>query len=394
MKLRTKFVISNILMLITPILLIGVISVFFIILFVMMFPMDALALTKFFLLDFEGIFKYFRSFLMNTPMATIYFTIWLIMYAVSTVAVITYITSRLSKSIIPPISSLTQAAEQIKEGNFDCEILYSSDEEINRLCMMFDQMRLNLKTVTQRERKLRRDRSMMLANLSHDIKTPLTAIKGYVDGIKDGVADSPDAMRRYLDTIYQKADMIESMIDSLSAFSKLEMDKIRFSYKIGDIYAYVRNISAEYMIDAQKIDCTLSVDLPERECLVKIDYEMLHRVFANLIGNSMKYRADNDSCIKITSSENDDGVLISIADNGIGMADEELDKIFDSFYRIDSSRSAGGSGLGLAISRQIVENHGGKLWFRSGLQQGSEAVVYLPKADKPTVHKGEEINNG
>lgn len=382
MKLRTKFIISNILMLITPILLIGVISVFFIILFVMIFPVDALALTKFFLLDFDGIVDYFYRFFMHTPMAAIYFMIWLVMYAISTIAVITYITSRLSKSIIPPISALTRAAEQIKEGNFDCEIMYSSDEEINRLCMMFDQMRMQLKTVTERERKLRHDRSMMLANLSHDIKTPLTAIKGYVDGIKDGVADNPKAMYRYLDTIYQKADMIDSMIDSLSTFSKLELDKIQFSYKIGDIYEYIKNISSEYMIDAQNSGCTMLVDLPDTECSVKIDYEMLHRVFANLISNSIKYRSDNDCYIKITAEENNDGVLISIADNGIGMPDDELDKIFDGFYRIDSSRSAGGSGLGLGISKQIVENHGGRLWFRSGLKQGSEAVIYLPKADK------------
>lgn len=393
MKLRTKFIISNILMLITPILLIGVISVFFIILFVMIFPVDALALTRFFLLDFDGIFRYFHQFFLHTPMAAVYFTIWLIMYAASTVAVITYITSRLSKSIIPQISSLTQAAEQIKEGNFDCEILYSSDEEINRLCTMFDEMRLQLKTITEREQKLRHDRSMMLANLSHDIKTPLTAIKGYVDGIKDGVADNPDAMRRYLDTIYQKADMIESMIDSLSVFSKLELDKIQFSYKIGDIYAYVKNISEEYMIDAQNSGCTLIVDLPDGECSVKIDYEMLHRVFANLINNSIKYRSGNDDYIKITAEENSGGVLITVADNGIGMADEELNKIFEGFYRIDASRSAGGSGLGLGISRQIVENHGGRLWFRSGLKQGSEAVIYLPKV-KINHNQRKDINHG
>lgn len=393
MKLRTKFIISNILMLITPILLIGVISVFFIILFVMIFPVDALALTRFFLLDFDGIFRYFHQFFLHTPMAAVYFTVWLIMYAASTVAVITYITSRLSKSIIPTISSLTQAAEQIKEGNLDCEILYSSDEEINRLCMMFDQMRMQLKTVTEREQKLRHDRSMMLANLSHDIKTPLTAIKGYVDGIKDGVADNPEAMRRYLDTIYQKADMIDSMISGLSVFSKLELDKIKFSYKIGDIYEYIKNISSEYMIDAQNSGCMLIVDLPDDECSVKIDYEMLHRVFANLIGNSIKYRSDNDCYIKITAEENNDGVLISIADNGIGMPDDELDKIFDGFYRIDSSRSAGGSGLGLGISRQIVENHGGRLWFRSGLKQGSEAVIYLPKV-KINHEQRKGIDNG
>ncbi len=377
--MKRKFIISNILMLITPILLIGVISVFFLIFFVMFFPADALALTKFVLMDFDGILAYLNSFFARNPMATIYVAIWLIMYAASVIVTLSYITSRLSKSIIPPVSALTEAAEQIKNGRLDFEIMYSGDSEMNRLCHMFDEMRLQLKHSTEQEQALRSERSMMLANLSHDIKTPVTAIKGYVNGIQDGLADNPEVMERYLDTIYKKADLIEGMIDSLSMFSKLEMNKIQFSYTISDIYGYIRSISDEFATDAQNAGCTLTVELPVHECMVKIDYEMLHRVFANLIDNSIKYRADNDSHIKITATENADGVLISVADNGIGMADEELGRVFDGFYRIDASRSKKGSGLGLGISRQIVENHGGRLWFRSGVKVGSEAVMYLPK---------------
>lgn len=379
MKLRTKFIISNICMLITPIILCGVISVFFLIFFIRLFPADAFALSSFGIMDIAGITEYIGAFLARSPIGAVYISVWLAVCVISTAVTLTYITARLSESIIPPVRALTSAAEHIKGGDLDFEMTGSSDTEINRLCMMFDEMRIQLKRSTEREKALKHERSMILANLSHDIKTPVTSIKGYVRAIEDGVAENPEILGRYLETIYQKADAIETMIESLSMFSKLEMDKIQFNYTIGDIYDYVRSVAEDFILDAQHANCELVIKLPENKCYVKIDYEMLYRVFANLIDNAIKYRADSGARIEITASERTDGVLICVADNGIGMADEELDKIFDGFYRIDSSRSKNGSGLGLGISRQIVENHGGKLWFKSGLKKGSEAVIYLPK---------------
>lgn len=379
MSLRTKFVISNILMLVTPIILVGVISIFFVIFFIRLFPEDAFAISQFGFTDVAQLTKYLGAFFARQPFGAVYAAVWAVSCVVSTALTVTYITARLSDSIIPPIRALTEAAERIKGGELDFEMFGASDAELNRLCDMFDEMRRQLKYSKRREQELRHERSMILANLSHDIKMPVTAIKGYVSGIRDGLAANPEALERYLGTIYQKADTIEKMIDSLSIFSKLEMDKIQFSYTIGDIYSYVRNVAEDFMLDAQRADCNINIDLPDGKCYVKIDYEMLYRVFANLIDNSIKYRADENAQIRISAAERDDGVLISVTDNGIGMADEELEKVFDGFYRIDTARSKSGSGLGLGISRQIVENHGGRMWFKGGLKKGSEAIIYLPK---------------
>ena len=225
---------------------------------------------------------------------------------------------------------------------------------------------------------------MLLANLSHDLKTPVTSIKGYIEGIRDGIADTPEKQKKYLDTIYSKAVMIDDMVNNLSVFSKLELSKLKFEFEKGDINAFVNRIFEEYRLDLEKNNMELSVDTENTPVTVRIDYEKMRRVFANIISNSIKYKKDGRGKLEVKSHLGDGGVYITVTDDGIGIKKEELKSVFDEFYRVDAARSMNikGSGLGLGIAKQIVENHGGKIWLKSdGEGLGTTAVIYLPQCE-------------
>ena len=221
---------------------------------------------------------------------------------------------------------------------------------------------------------------MLLANISHDLKTPITSIKGYVEGIQDGIADSPEKMKRYLDTIHTKAEVIDDLVNNLSVFSKLELSRLIFEFKEGDINLFMRDFVDDYRLDLEKNGIKLETDIPTDEVIVRMDYEKMSRVFSNLIDNAVKYRSEDNPTLSVSTMCSDGGVYVNISDNGIGIDENELKNVFDGFYRVDSSRSIKGSGLGLGIAKQIVEKHGGKIWLKSdGLGKGTTAVVFLPK---------------
>lgn len=380
MRMRKKFTISNILMFVTPIILIGVITVLFMGIFIYLFPAHEFDISKIELLNLRTLVQYMGEFVSRNPSSGIYIIIWIALCVFILIATVTAISFILSKSILVPIRELTSAAKSIKNGNLDFEVMRASDDDIDELCAVFNEMRQQLKTSQQHEQFLKTERSMILANLSHDLKTPITSIKGYVKGIQDGVADTPEKMDRYLSTIYNKASAIDEMINNLSTFSKLELSKLQFHFEIGDLHAFIRELAEEFQLDIEKKDVTLTLCLPATPAFVKIDYEKMYRVFSNLINNSVKYKREGHGHIEISSHFEHDGVLIGVKDDGIGIADSELNKVFEGFYRVDPARNMNvkGSGLGLGIAKQIVQQHGGKLWFQSGISNGATAFLYFP----------------
>ena len=277
----------------------------------------------------------------------------------------------MTKSIEHSINDLARAADYIRANNLDFEVMGSEYDEIDTLCNNFDMMRKELKRAREREKYMKKERNMLLANISHDLKTPITSIKGYVEGIQDGIADTPEKMKRYLDTIHTKAEVIDDLVNNLSVFSKLELSRLTFEFKEGDINSFMRDFVDDYKLET---------DIPTDEVIVRMDYEKMSRVFSNLIDNAVKYRSEDNPTLSVSTMCSDGGVYVNISDNGIGIDENELKNVFDGFYRVDSSRSIKGSGLGLGIAKQIVEKHGGKIWLKSdGLGKGTTAVVFLPK---------------
>ena len=378
MKIKSKFTLYNIIMLITPILLIGVISVCFLIIFILKFPVEELNITRASMLDPLVFSQALGEFFKGNPDAIGYVVLWLFLCVVLLVVSTTVATHFMTKSVEKPINDLAKAADYIRDGNLNFEVMGSDYDEIDKLCTNFDTMRKELKMAQERESYMKKERSMLLANISHDLKTPVTSIKGYVEGIRDGIADTPEKMNRYLDTIYAKARVIDDMVNNLSMFSKLELSRMTFDFEEGDINVFLRGLVEDYRLDMEKNGVELVSNISDETAIVKIDYEKISRVFSNIIDNAVKYRNENNPMLEISTFTRDNSVYVCISDNGIGIEEKELKNVFEGFYRVDSSRSIKGSGLGLGIVKQIVEKHGGKIWLKSeGLGKGTTAIIYL-----------------
>lgn len=294
----------------------------------------------------------------------------------------------ISRSIIKPLSLLKSAAEQIKTGNLDFTITYARRNELGELATTFESMRSQLKDSLEKQEQYEINRKELISGISHDLKTPITAIKGYVEGIMDGVANTPEKMERYIRTIHGKAGQLDKLIDELFLFSKLDLNKTPFNFETVDIKDYLQDFLEELRFDLEgkKTDLVFLADT-DSPLQVTADREKLRRVMMNIIDNALKYTGEKAERGQISIRLNDQGerVMVSVADNGPGIKGEDLPFIFDRFYRSDPARSsaAGGSGLGLAIAKLIITEHGGEIWAESRLGQGATICFTLPKTCIP-----------
>lgn len=221
-----------------------------------------------------------------------------------------------------------------------------------------------------------------LGNITHDLKTPLTAIRGYSQGILDGVAGTPDRVNKYVTTIRNKADDMAGLVDELSLFAQIYKNDMHYKYTEVDINSYISGCMGNLSLDLEtkNIDFLYRSDVPEGTS-VYIDTEKVKRVFYNIIGNASKYITTETGLIYVQVEEKEDTVWVHIQDNGVGIEKDELPFIFDRFYRTDSSRNSntGGSGLGLAIARKVIEDHRGQIMAESERNKGTRISFSLPK---------------
>lgn len=286
-----------------------------------------------------------------------------------------------TKAILTPLEKLQTIAMEISRGNLNHGVIEDGDYEIRELCKSFEQMRLKLKEAVYTQMKYDDNRKMLVSSISHDLKTPITSIKGYVEGIIDGVANTPEKVEKYLQTIHSKATQVDSMINDLLLYSKLDLNQLPFNFEKTDVVKYFDYCVSENEPELEKSNITLEFKNElKKATFVMIDRERLQRVVNNIIDNSKKYMKASGGKIKITLRELQNNVIIEIADNGSGIAKDDIPYIFDRFYRADSSRSKiNGSGLGLAIAKQIVEGHGGSIWVRSVENEGTSIMMSLNK---------------
>ncbi len=286
------------------------------------------------------------------------------------------------RTILRPIGELKKATNEIKEGNLDYELDIGERDEIGRLCMDFEEMRQRLKDNAEEKLRYEQENKELIRNISHDLKTPITAIKGYVEGIMDGVASSPEKADKYIRTIYNKANDMDKLIDELTFYSKIDTNKIPYVFTKIDINAYFEDCVEELGLELEAKNIDLGFfDYTEEPVTVIADAEQLKRVVNNIVGNSVKYLDKKRGIINIRLKDEGDFVQIEIEDNGRGIAARDLPNIFERFYRTDSSRnsSRGGSGIGLSIVRKIVEDHGGRIWATSKESIGTVMHIVLRK---------------
>jgi histidine kinase len=288
-----------------------------------------------------------------------------------------------SRSISRPIFSLQKATEQLGEGNLNYKIEKQGQDEIGQLSHAFENMRVKLKESIDLQLQYEESRKELISNISHDLKTPITAITGYIDGIQDGVADTPEKMMKYLSTIKRKTEEMNHLIDDLFLFSKLDLKKLPFTFQEMDLNRYLKNFVEEISFDLEEKNIKfLFENLKNEKVPVIADRDNLSRVLTNIIDNSIKHMKKPEKIISISVSEKVDFVEIEIRDNGSGIESDSLPNIFDRFYRVDTSRniSTGGSGLGLAIAKQIITEHGGEIWAQSQLGEGTSIYFSLKKS--------------
>lgn len=286
------------------------------------------------------------------------------------------------RSIAVPLVKLKKATQNIKEGNLDFVLDVEGKDEFSELCQDFEEMRRRLKESTEEKSLIEKENRELISNISHDLKTPITAVKGYVEGIMDGVADTPEKMDRYVRTIYNKTNEMDHLINELTFYSKIDTNRIPYTFNKLNVEDYFKDCSEEVGLELETRGIELVyANYVEKDVMVIADGEQIRRVIHNIISNAIKYMDKPKGIIQIRIKDVGDFIQIEIEDNGKGIGPKDLPYIFDRFYRTDVSRnsSKGGSGIGLSIVKKILEDHGGKVWATSRLGIGTIMYFVLRK---------------
>ncbi|MCS7460386.1 HAMP domain-containing histidine kinase [Paenibacillus doosanensis] len=282
------------------------------------------------------------------------------------IACTSIVSSIIIRSVLKPLEELHQATEKIMSGDLDYEIQYKKNNEMGRYCQAFEQMRVQLKESLRRQAALEHSRKELIASISHDLRTPLSSIRGYVEGLEDGIVRDREKFSRYIAVIKNKTECLDNQIENLFQYSRLELS--------GGIQNLCRRNSEELLeailrpYEVEFTDCQIRFEIvrPFPKVEILASENSLSQVFDNLIANAKRYVGENGA-ITVLANADDRYLTVSVSDNGSGLSPEDLPYVFEQFYRAEKSRSRhyGGAGLGLAICKKTIENHGGTIWVES-----------------------------
>ncbi len=255
------------------------------------------------------------------------------------------------------------------------------DDEMAELCKTFEEMRIRLKESTEEKVKQDQESKILISNICHDLKTPITAIQGYVEGIIDGVADTPEKQARYLRTIHSKANEMNTLINELTVYSKLDTNRAVYNFSKINVHDYFEDCIEEIGMELEAENVQLIYqNYVEDHSIVIADPEQLRRVINNIIGNAVKYMNREPKSIHIRIKDVGDFIQVEIEDTGKGISGKDLPYIFERFFRADSSRNeTKGNGIGLSIVKKILDDHGGKIWATSKENVGTTMYFVLRK---------------
>lgn len=282
--------------------------------------------------------------------------------------------------VIKPVNVIRGIIGDVISKNLHNEVSYENPGEFPELFEELEKLRLWVNALLVEQGESDSITQEVIGNISHDLKTPLTAIKGYAEGIIDGIASTPERIEKYVRTIYTKASDMSLLVDELSFFNNINQHDVQYDFSVVNINDYFSECIGDLINDLEmkKIHLLYQTYL-QREINVKIDVTKLKRVINNIIGNASKYIDHNQGLILVKLYEEKEAVIVSLEDNGVGIKESELPYIFDRFYRTDSSRNSntGGTGLGLAIAKKIITDHGGEIWAESVLGKGTTLLIKL-----------------
>ena len=299
------------------------------------------------------------------------------------------LSNRLSKRITGPLDILTRGVSRIRENDFSCRIEYDHDDEFRLVCEAFNLMAAQLEASTNQRLKDEANRRELLVGISHDLRTPLTAIGGYLDGIESGVASTPEMREKYFDTIKNNTASMKHIIEQLFLFSKLDMNEFPFTPQRFDIKRAISDMIEELADGYAKRGLAISIAEGPENVFVHADVSQLRRVVINILENSARYKEKETGHMTISADLDDSSfadsnfVRLKFADDGPGVDPSAISDIFNVFYRADpsrhtSDRRSSGSGLGLAISAKIIERSGGTIHAERVDSGGLAVIIRLP----------------
>lgn len=288
-------------------------------------------------------------------------------------------------SLVTPVKKLQVAAENIKNGNLDFTVDVGGEDEIGQLGVTFEEMRLRLKDNAEEKISDEKENRALISNIAHDLKTPITAVKGYAEGIIDGVANTPEKVDKYVRTIYNKANEMDTLINELTLYSKIDANRIPYNFAKINVSEYFQDCVEEIGLDLEAKGIGLAYyNYVDPDVMIIADPEQLRRVINNIISNSVKYMDKKNGFINIRIKDVGDFIQVELEDNGRGIAQRDLPYIFDRFFRADASRNSatGGSGIGLSIVKKIIDDHGGKIWATSKEDNGTTMYFVIRKYEE------------
>lgn len=295
---------------------------------------------------------------------------------------------RLEKRVFKPIHKLKNGVEEISKGNYNVKVESDIMNDLGFIGLLvdsFNEMAQKLQASEKVKSEYEENRKMLVANISHDLKTPISTVQGYIEAILDGVVISPEKRTMYLKTIYQNTVYMDKLIDDLFLFSKLDLQKLDFQFENVQVRAFMDDLMEEFKFELEEKQCNFYyMNKMEGDCLINIDRKRLYQAFRNIIGNAVKYGSNQDLTIKIELDRHDDFIGINIEDNGPGIPEDKLPNIFNRFYRIDNERTKDlmSTGLGLAIAKELVQAHGGSITVSSLEEEGACFTIRLPIISK------------
>lgn len=283
-------------------------------------------------------------------------------------------TGQLAKQILYPLQILRQGAKRIKENDLTHEIVYEGDQEFEEICQSFNEMQTHLLLEQNKNAKYEKARTEMVAGISHDLRTPLTAIQGNIKGILDGII-SQEQQNIFLKTAYKRSEEMNVLLNQLFYISKLETGNMPLSLQQVDLKEWIESY-------VQKVkDVEIITEFNIENPMVAIDIDQFGRIFDNLLENSKKYASVDPLRIYISLNETESMIQICFSDNGKGVENTQLSHIFDEFYRVDTSRNEKeGSGLGLYIVKSLIEAMHGSVWAKN--TPGLSIYMQLAKGDE------------
>lgn len=298
------------------------------------------------------------------------------------VAVMLFLNYQIRKSIVQPIERLGQTMSSMRDGDMMMQALPKSEgtaKEVQQLTANFERMREALRSSIEEQKKLENNRKELIASISHDLKTPITSIIGYVEGLQEGIAETPEKQEKYLATIHAKSLALHHLIEELFLYSKLDAASVPFHFERTSLSYFLTHVVEEFQLSNRQVRIELHVS---EEIDVLIDRMHMNRTIINLIENSIKFqKADVPLVVSVEVVVLPRFVQLYVKDNGQGIAKEKLPYVFDHFYRGEEARTSttSGSGLGLAIVKQIVEKHNGQVKVQSTLNVGTSVMIVLEK---------------